>query len=103
MPIAVPKSNLQNKDRQSHGTNRAHTVIFVRVSAGEKFDKYKIDLSTIINHRIENQNKFQYLIAGLRKFPQLIHPQQFLKGFQNSVLQFVFGTEQHLQQPPTKM
>lgn len=27
-----------------------------------KFDKYKIDLSTIINHRIENQNKFQYLI-----------------------------------------
>lgn len=27
-----------------------------------QFDKYKIDLSTIINHRIENQNKFQYLI-----------------------------------------
>lgn len=28
----------------------------------QEFDKYKNDLSTIINHRIENQNKFQYLI-----------------------------------------
>lgn len=28
----------------------------------QQFDKYKNDLSTIINHRIENQNKFQYLI-----------------------------------------